>query len=190
MKRDYEDLGWKTGRIYGVFGTCGWVRSGRVDPPDGSTVPTGCAGDFRPSAGTFADTLNCRETSKPTVPAVKECRKTTPIGLKTEKRVRNVDFCLNVEPTPVNGVPTRCESKIEDRLTYDNIRAGYQVGWRYTTNGNRFVLVNDPNVANDRRGVWGFIPRRAFRSQLCTRKSNLRLNCGSANDPDSAPGGG
>lgn len=176
-------LGWKTGRVYGVLGSCGWVQSGRVDPPDGSTVQTGCAGNYRPSAGTFADTLNCRERKQrgPEGP-LPECGKTTPIQLKTEKRVRNVDFCLNVEPTPVNGVPQRCESKIEDRLTYNNIRDGYRVGWRYVTNGNRFVLVVDLNVENPRYGIWGFIPRRAFRSQLCTRRSNRDLNCGSANE--------
>lgn len=136
-RRNYNsDFGYRTGRIYGGFGTCGWIRSGPVSaPPDGDTT-TGCSPYFRPRRARFADGLNCqpRKREGPNgEPARPDCNRATLIEL--ERNVTDVDFCLNVDPPPVDGVPRTCENKASTRLTPAKISAGYKVSWRYVTNG-------------------------------------------------------
>jgi len=104
--------------------------------------------------------------------------------IELERNVTDVDFCLNVDPPSVDGVPRTCENKASTRLTPAKISAGYKVSWRYVTNGppgkmGNFLLVEDGrHVEDPRRGRWGFIPRRAFRGSLCTRTSTFKYNCG------------
>jgi hypothetical protein len=87
---------------------------------------------------------------------------------------------------PVGHFPTTCENKLPNRLTPEKIKAGFRVGWRYTTNGrklpggSRFVLGTDPTIDDRRNGRWIFIPRRAFPSHLCNREDNQKYNCGPA----------
>jgi YD repeat-containing protein len=185
---DYTQFGWRAGRIYGGFGTCGWIRSGRV-PTSGEETRTACSKDFRPNRERFADGLNCqpRRSEGPNgEPRIGDCNRATLIELK--RNVTDVDFCLNVDPPPVDNVPVRCENKAETRLTPERIRNGYKVSWRYVTNGQpgrkgKYVLVEDSrHVEDPRHGRWGFIPRRAFREHLCTRTSTSKYNCGAPDE--------
>jgi len=78
-------------------------------------------------------------------------------------------------------VPRRCIDDIEGWATDDAVNRGtYVVAWRYATNGNRFVLVRDTNIADKRTGVRVFMDRRAFRSHLCTPLATQKYDCGSA----------
>ena len=124
----------------------------------------------------FASGVNCQK-----IPGFDGC--TTAARTRLLRHVTDVDFCLNVSPTPVDHVPLRCENKVEDRLTPERISNGYTVGWRYVTHGGpdrrgRFVLVMDIHINNNREGRWGFIPRRAFKKNLCSQRSNEKFGCG------------
>lgn len=69
---------------------------------------------------------------------------------------------------------------ITTRTTDQAIKDDYIVSWRYVTNDNRYVMVDDINVADQDKsnGFWVFIDRRAFRSQLCTRNALQKYDCG------------
>ncbi len=161
VRQDYTNtLGWITGRVYGNFGTCGWIQAA---PGSGTEVSTACEPNYRPNVERFADGWNCSS-----------CNRGTPIQV-----LRPYPECRNVSPTPVDRVPTDCVDKIGTRTTDQAVSRGtYVVQWRYTTNDNRFVMVRDTNVKDATQGVWVFIDRRAFRSHLCSRDAMRKYDCG------------
>jgi hypothetical protein len=95
--------------------------------------------------------------------------------------IRPYPECRNVSPSPTDHVPTTCLDEITTRTTDQAVKDGYYVAWRYVTNDNRFVMVDDTNVAdsNKSNGFWVFMDRRAFRQpSLCTRNAIQKYDCG------------
>lgn len=83
-------------------------------------------------------------------------------------------MCPNVSPTPLNHRPTTCLSPIEGRYaSIDQAHGATSTGyWRYWTNGERCVLVNDKAHGLRRTdATWVFIDRRALPRKLCTRET-------------------
>jgi hypothetical protein len=169
-------LGWLPGHVNGSYDDCGWVKTSHVES-SGDPIETECPDTFKPKAYRFASGINCQRA-----PDTETCN----WGARTKllRNVTDVDFCLNVEPTPVDHIPVRCENKVPDRLTTDRIRTGYTVAWRYVVNGGpgrrgRFVLVSDQlHHIGKTEGQWGFIPRRAFKKNLCSQTSLEKYACG------------
>jgi hypothetical protein len=95
--------------------------------------------------------------------------------------LRPYPVCRNVSPPPVDNRPTTCVDAITTRTTDQVIKDYYELAWRYVTNDNRFVMVDDMNVADSDKsnGFWVFIDRRAFRQpSLCTRLAAKKYDCG------------
>lgn len=161
VRTDYTNaLGWIAGRVYGDFGTCGWIQSQPAS--SGQDVTTGCEAQSFPLSS-FADGVNCRG-----------CNRGTPIRV-----LHAFAECRNLSPTPVNNVPTTCVNPIFSRTTDQAVNHGtYVVDWRYTTNDSKFVLIRDTNVNDATNGPWVFIDRRAFRDHLCTELSRNKYDCG------------
>ena len=119
--------------------------------------------NWKPDLERFADQVNC-----------KNCTRGTQIQV-----LRPYPQCRNVFPTPIDHEPKTCLDAIHDRTTDDAVNHGtYVVQWRYTTNGNQFVMVRDKHPNDARSGVWVFMDRRAFRQNLCTPLSTRKYDCG------------
>jgi YD repeat-containing protein len=163
VRQDYtDDVGWITGKIYGQFNACGWIQA---EPQTGEGVETACPTHLKIDLERFADGVNCAS-----------CNRGTPIQV-----IRPYPQCRNVSPPPTDNVPTTCLDAITTRTTDQAVTDGYQVAWRYVTNDNRFVLVDDTNVAEGDKsnGFWVFMDRRAFRTpSLCTRNAVKKYDCG------------
>jgi YD repeat-containing protein len=163
-RQDYSATsGWITGEVHGDFNDCGWIQ---FEPrTSGQDVDTGCPTHLKIELERFADGVNCSS-----------CNRGTPI-----KVIRPYPECRNVSPSPTDHVPTTCLDEITTRTTDQAVKDGYYVDWRYVTNDNRFVMVDDTNVAdsNKSNGFWVFMDRRAFRRpSLCTRNAIRKYDCG------------
>jgi hypothetical protein len=155
--------GWITEKIYGQFNACGWIQ---FAPQTGADVEATCPADLAIATNRFSDGVNCAS-----------CNRGTPIRVD-----KPYPECRNVSPPPTDNVPTTCLDEITTRTTPAAIANTYVVSWRYVTNDNRFVLIDDTNVAeqNKSNGFWVFIDRRAFnRAGLCTRNAMRKYDCGS-----------
>jgi YD repeat-containing protein len=164
VRQDYTDTdGWITGKIYGQFNACGWIQFEPQTSDD--EVQTSCPQNLKIDVDRFADGVNCSS-----------CNRGTPIQV-----IRPYPQCRNVAPPPTDNIPTTCLDAITTRTTDQAVKDGYEVAWRYVTNDNRFVLVDDTNVddSDKSNGFWVFMDRRAFRTpSLCTRNAIQKYDCG------------
>ncbi len=87
--------------------------------------------------------------------------------------MNGVRFCAYLRPSVDNVQRQRRCSSASKLVTYDQLKNGYQVRWRYVVRGGNWVMVRDETHQSAGYGTvnWWFVRRSAF-GRLCKRYMN------------------
>lgn len=171
-----SDLGWRAGKIHGLFDSCGWIQekseSGAADKFVDSDCPAKT--EARISQRVIAPGYNCMG-----------CNRGTRLKL-----IRPTPMWANVTPNPSQGRPKEPNGSPIRTISQADVDRDYYVDWRYVTKPipyrRNFIMVRDVGFdkssarKDNANGVWVFIKRSALPRGLCQKSVvTVASGCGS-----------
>lgn len=155
--------GYYFGTIRGGFQGCGWIAANLLG--GGSYASNGTSnckneGSRLPLLSSIATQVNPNPTDG------------SPTELK-RNQVDGVRFCAYLRPSVDNVQRQHKCSSVSKVVTYDQLKDGYGLKWRYVVRGGQWVMVRDKTSQSGGFGTinWWFVRRSAF-GRLCKRLSS------------------